>query len=75
MIIFCFLDIQEFKHELVEGKVDWKGRTALKYKHGGMRAALLVLGKFSLCLYIYIYIYIFYFKICMLINLYLISSH
>ncbi|PON69171.1 Proton-dependent oligopeptide transporter [Trema orientale] len=37
----------EVKPELVEGKVDWKGRTALKYKHGGMRASLLILGTFG----------------------------
>lgn len=30
--------------EVVEGKVDWKGRAALKHKHGGMRASLLVQG-------------------------------
>ncbi|MED6110619.1 hypothetical protein PIB30_044679 [Stylosanthes scabra] len=29
--------------EVVDGKVDWKGRKALKNKHGGMKAALLML--------------------------------
>uniref|UniRef100_A0A803QF36 Uncharacterized protein n=1 Tax=Cannabis sativa TaxID=3483 RepID=A0A803QF36_CANSA len=33
--------------ELVEGKLDWKGRTALKYKHGGFRASMLILGTFA----------------------------
>ncbi|OWM73002.1 protein NRT1/ PTR FAMILY 4.5-like [Punica granatum] len=41
------MDIEAMKPELVEGKVDWKGRTALKYKHGGMRAALLLLVTFG----------------------------
>ncbi|XP_062093299.1 protein NRT1/ PTR FAMILY 4.5-like [Humulus lupulus] len=36
------------KAECVDGKVDWKGRTALKYKHGGLRASLLILGTFGL---------------------------
>ena len=31
---------------LVDGKVDWKGRRALKNKHGGMKVSLLVLGKY-----------------------------
>ncbi|XWS12456.1 hypothetical protein CRYUN_Cryun37aG0090200 [Craigia yunnanensis] len=35
------------KLELVEGKVDWKGKTAVKYKHGGMRAALFILVTFA----------------------------
>ncbi|MED6155117.1 hypothetical protein PIB30_002320 [Stylosanthes scabra] len=29
--------------EVVDGKVDWKGRKALKNKHGGMNAALIML--------------------------------
>ncbi|KAM3700649.1 hypothetical protein ACB098_05G112500 [Castanea mollissima] len=33
--------------ELVEGKVDWKGRTAVKGKHGGARTALFVLAPFG----------------------------
>ncbi|KAF8029520.1 hypothetical protein BT93_E2049 [Corymbia citriodora subsp. variegata] len=37
----------ESKAEFVEGKVDWKGRKALKHKHGGMRVSLLILGAFS----------------------------
>ncbi|KAJ7947207.1 protein NRT1/ PTR FAMILY 4.5-like [Quillaja saponaria] len=32
------------KAEVVDGKVDWKGRTALRYKHGGMRTSLLILA-------------------------------
>ncbi|XP_077229354.1 protein NRT1/ PTR FAMILY 4.5-like [Tasmannia lanceolata] len=32
------------KHELVEGKVDWKGRAAVKGKHGGRRVSLFILG-------------------------------
>ncbi|XVF27423.1 hypothetical protein REPUB_Repub14bG0105500 [Reevesia pubescens] len=35
------------KLDLVEGKVDWKGKTAVKYKHGGTRAALFVLVAFA----------------------------
>ncbi|XP_022714576.1 protein NRT1/ PTR FAMILY 4.5-like [Durio zibethinus] len=35
------------KLELVDGKVDWKGKTAVKYKHGGMRAALFILAMFA----------------------------
>ncbi|KAI6705554.1 hypothetical protein NL676_008516 [Syzygium grande] len=34
----------EKETEFVEGKVDWKGRQALKHKHGGMRVSLLILG-------------------------------
>jgi len=30
---------------VVDGKVDWKGRKALKHKHGGMKVSLLILGK------------------------------
>lgn len=30
--------------QLVDGKVDWKGRRALKNKHGGMNASFLILG-------------------------------
>lgn len=30
--------------QLVDGKVDWKGRRALRNKHGGMNASLLILG-------------------------------
>ncbi|KAI3800794.1 hypothetical protein L1987_28890 [Smallanthus sonchifolius] len=32
---------------LIEGKVDWKGRPAMKNKHGGMLAALPVLATFA----------------------------
>ncbi|KAI5331420.1 hypothetical protein L3X38_021977 [Prunus dulcis] len=35
------------KLELVEDKVDWKGRSAVKYKHGGMRTAVLILATFG----------------------------
>ncbi|XP_065879353.1 protein NRT1/ PTR FAMILY 4.5-like [Euphorbia lathyris] len=35
------------KHELAEGKVDWKGRQAIKHKHGGIRTSLLILGTFG----------------------------
>ncbi|KAK6124268.1 hypothetical protein DH2020_042020 [Rehmannia glutinosa] len=35
------------KMELIEGKVDWKGNPARKDKHGGPRAALLILGAFA----------------------------
>ncbi|XP_071739884.1 protein NRT1/ PTR FAMILY 4.5-like [Rutidosis leptorrhynchoides] len=37
----------EGKDLLIEGKVDWKGRSAIKHKHGGMKAASLVLGTFA----------------------------
>ncbi|PIN21903.1 H+/oligopeptide symporter [Handroanthus impetiginosus] len=33
--------------ELIEGKVDWKGETAEKNKHGGTRASLFILGAFT----------------------------
>ncbi|RVW21327.1 MACPF domain-containing protein CAD1 [Vitis vinifera] len=36
------------KGELVEGKVDWKGRTAIKNKHGGQRFSSLILASFAL---------------------------
>ncbi|KAL7129803.1 hypothetical protein ABFS83_13G092300 [Erythranthe nasuta] len=32
--------------QLIEGKVDWKGKTARKDKHGGTSTSLLVLGAF-----------------------------
>jgi hypothetical protein len=33
--------------QLVDGnKVDWKGRSALKFKYGGMKAAFIMLGKY-----------------------------
>ncbi|GFZ07147.1 major facilitator superfamily protein [Actinidia rufa] len=35
------------KAEFVEGKVDWKGRTARKDKHGGMSTASLILATFA----------------------------
>lgn len=31
-----------------ENKVDWKGRTALKFKYGGMKASLLILGNHTI---------------------------
>ncbi|KAK8472567.1 hypothetical protein PHAVU_002G242900 [Phaseolus vulgaris] len=33
---------------LVDGKVDWKGRKALKHKHGGMKVSLLILAAFGM---------------------------
>ncbi|KAK4399287.1 MACPF domain-containing protein CAD1 [Sesamum angolense] len=35
------------KAELIEGKVDWRGKTAEKDKHGGSRASLFILGAFT----------------------------
>ncbi|CAI9783782.1 unnamed protein product [Fraxinus pennsylvanica] len=35
------------KAELIDGKVDWKGRTARKDKHGGFGTSLLILGTFA----------------------------
>ncbi|CAK8578622.1 unnamed protein product [Lathyrus sativus] len=35
------------EEELVDGKVDWRGRTAVRHKHGGMKVSLLVLGAFA----------------------------
>ncbi|XP_020541132.1 protein NRT1/ PTR FAMILY 4.5-like [Jatropha curcas] len=32
------------KPELIEGKVDWKGRQATRHKHGGTKTYLLILG-------------------------------
>jgi hypothetical protein len=42
-----FVDMKlEAELQLVDGnKVDWKGRSALKFKYGGMKAALLMLGR------------------------------
>lgn len=37
---------QEEKGEVV-GKVDWKGRRAVRNKHGGMKASMLVLGNYN----------------------------
>ncbi|KAL5577059.1 hypothetical protein UlMin_018758 [Ulmus minor] len=39
--------MEMIKAELVEGKVDWKGRTAVKHKHGGFKSSLLVLAAFG----------------------------
>ncbi|KAL2343240.1 hypothetical protein Fmac_004525 [Flemingia macrophylla] len=39
---------QEEKAGVVDGKVDWKGRKALKHKHGGMKVSLLVLAAFAI---------------------------
>jgi peptide/histidine transporter 3/4 len=33
------------EEELIDGKVDWRGRTAVRHKHGGMKVSFLVLGK------------------------------
>ncbi|PNX87085.1 nitrate transporter, partial [Trifolium pratense] len=35
------------EEELIDGKVDWRGRTAVRHKHGGMKVSLLVLGTFA----------------------------
>ncbi|KAE8647727.1 hypothetical protein Csa_004103 [Cucumis sativus] len=35
------------KLEIVEGKVDWKGRLAYKHKHGGTKSSLLILATFG----------------------------
>lgn len=45
------------RNQLVDGnKVDWKGRSALKFKYGGMKAAFLILSKYFLTkIYIHIY--------------------
>ncbi|KAL5774149.1 hypothetical protein ACOSP7_011706 [Xanthoceras sorbifolium] len=40
------ISLQE-KAELVEGKVDWKGRTAVKKTHGGIKTSLLILAGFG----------------------------
>ncbi|RVW79047.1 Protein NRT1/ PTR family 4.5 [Vitis vinifera] len=42
------IPMQEKGEELVEGKVDWKGRTAIKNKHGGQRFSSLILASFAL---------------------------
>ncbi|KAL8236085.1 hypothetical protein R6Q59_017166 [Mikania micrantha] len=39
--------LTEEKNVLIEGKVDWKGRPAMKDKHGGMLAALPPLATFA----------------------------
>ncbi|KAJ8761983.1 hypothetical protein K2173_006585 [Erythroxylum novogranatense] len=40
-------DLQE-KNDVVIGKVDWKGRQALRHRHGGPRTAILPLATFAL---------------------------
>lgn len=42
----CFVHMQDTA-ELIEGKVDWKGRPTRKDKHGGTRTSLLILGKLN----------------------------
>lgn len=37
------------KFEVVEGKVDWKARSAFKHKHGGTRSSFLILGRKIIC--------------------------
>lgn len=39
------------EEELVDGKVDWKGRRAVRHKHGGMKVSLVILGT----LFIYLF--------------------
>ncbi|XP_020250685.1 protein NRT1/ PTR FAMILY 4.5-like [Asparagus officinalis] len=48
-MVICrmFWKLQEEKGEILEGKVDWKGRAARKGVHGGFRSSLLVLGLFG----------------------------
>jgi hypothetical protein len=43
-----FVDMKMVEElQLVDGnKVDWKGRSALKFKYGGMKAAFIMLGKY-----------------------------
>lgn len=43
----CIYLLQE-ESELIKGKVDWKGRAAVKHQHGGMRAGLLILSMLHL---------------------------
>lgn len=50
--------MQEEREEVVDGKVDWKGRKALKHKHGGMKVSLLVLGKIELVQYEFMNIFL-----------------
>uniref|UniRef100_A0A0E0JIP8 Uncharacterized protein n=2 Tax=Oryza punctata TaxID=4537 RepID=A0A0E0JIP8_ORYPU len=35
------------KYEVVEGKVDWRGRPALRGRHGGVANSFFILGNFS----------------------------
>ncbi|OVA10956.1 Proton-dependent oligopeptide transporter family [Macleaya cordata] len=39
--------MDEVDQQLVEGKVDWKGRIARKNLHGGLRTSLLILATFT----------------------------
>jgi len=50
LILHCllFFALMQEKLEFVEGKVDWKGRQALKNKHGGLWASLLILGMYPI---------------------------
>jgi peptide/histidine transporter 3/4 len=43
-----FFSLQDYKGEIIEGKVDWKGRPARKEKHGGIRSSFLILATFAL---------------------------
>lgn len=43
MRIICVQDKDD--KQLVEGKVDWKGRSVNRNKHGGAKASFLILGK------------------------------
>lgn len=49
-----FVDMKlEAELQLVDGnKVDWKGRSALKFKYGGMKAAVLMLGKYIVLFFV-----------------------
>lgn len=50
LILHCllFFALMQEKLEFVEGKVDWKGRQALKNKHGGLWTSLLILGMYPI---------------------------
>jgi len=38
------LEVVNVEQLVDENKEDWKGRKAIKFRHGGMSAAVLVLG-------------------------------
>jgi len=41
------MDLTHERDVFIEGKVDWKGRSATKNKHGGMKAAMFILATFA----------------------------
>lgn len=45
MTLMWILCMQDKNEQLVEGKLDWKGKPVYRNKHGGAKSSFLVLGK------------------------------